>query len=450
MATPAEKKLRRARTMLILGDGDEPFFGSVAIGLDLIEDKRCRTAATDGKTIIYNADWIESLDIEETMALFEHEVFHVALKHGRLMRDVIKEPNFDMALWQQACDYPINELLQRKGRKLPLGPNGEPPVLDSKYDGWSAMRIYRQLLEDKEAMLDCDGDATDGSGQDNDQKGGDAQGQQQNGAPSDDGDQEQKNKRDELIEETGNFGGIMPLLDDVGEVASDEEVKKVERNFEMTVMNSARVLEKSLESQIGDIPGFVQEIIEAHTKPQRTYKDELIDIMEEITRDDYNWGKPNRKYEDVYLPSLYDKKLAELVVIVDSSGSVTQKELEIYAGEISGILEEFEGIQVHVLFHHVSVYNIETYESSDLPVKFGNIRSGGTSYRDAYRKIETEGYDPKAVLHFTDLDVMKSDFPQEKPEYPVFWMNTTPRLVNGRLRHATPPWGQVIDLDINA
>ena len=107
--TKAEGILRRARTMLILGIGDEPFFGSIALGLELIADPKFKSAATNGIDLRYNPDWIETLDPEEAMGLFEHEVFHVGLKHARLMRDVIKEPDFNNDIWQWSCDRPINE-----------------------------------------------------------------------------------------------------------------------------------------------------------------------------------------------------------------------------------------------------------------------------------------------------------------------------------------------------
>jgi len=151
MITPAEKKLRRARTMLILGDGDEPFFGSIAITLDLEPKPNCKSAATDGKSLFYNPEWIEGMTVEEAMALFEHEVFHVALKHGKLVLEIINEPDFDLNIYQIACDFPINSMLLAKGRKLPLGPQGQPPCADPQYDGMGTMRIYRQLMKENTA-----------------------------------------------------------------------------------------------------------------------------------------------------------------------------------------------------------------------------------------------------------------------------------------------------------
>jgi predicted metal-dependent peptidase len=304
-------------------------------------------------------------------------------------------------------------------------PSGNPIVYDPRFDGMSAFRVYRMLLKEKKDFL----------------KQFEANAESPSEVPF-----PTNPNVDDFIKDTGNLGGIIPTTNEKGEIANDEDLDQAEKDFEMVVMNSARVLMKALGSDVGDIPGFVKEIIESHTQPQRTYKDDILDIMEEITRDDYSWAYPNKKY-DIYLPSLHDLVLAELVVIVDSSGSVSQTELEVYAAEISGILTEFQGLQIHVIFHHVQAYHIETYTSDDFPISFGHIISGGTDYKHAYKRIEEEGYEPKVILHFTDLNVNKSSYPEKEPEFPVFWMNTSPRKSDGSLRHSRPPWGTVIDLD---
>jgi len=449
-----EKKLRRARTMLILGEGDEPFFGSVALSLDLIESPGCATAATDGKCMIYNPDWIKDLTIEEVMALFEHEVYHVALKHGQLMLDLMEEPDFDMGLAQRACDIPIDNRLITKGRKLPVTPDGFVHKFEKEFEGMSAIRIYRKLQEQKKKQPpppDEDGEGAGGEGDGT--SSGNIKSKKKkikSKKQSKDGDTS-PDVQEEFEKETGGFGGIMPLKseENPGEMATPEEVKQFEKDFDQKIANAGRILQKELESTIGDMPEFIQEIIEAHTEPQRTYKDLITDVLEEITRDDYCMGRPNRKYmDDVYLPSLYVKELNTIAVIVDTSGSITQGELETYASELSGILEEFEGFEIAVIFHNTYAYLTEFYSSEDLPIKFDKTQSGGTDYKDAYIKAAELEDEPVVIFHFTDLDVTNWAYPPNRPNAQVFWMNTTPRMPGGRLRYSTPPWGEVIDLEV--
>jgi len=438
----AEKILRRARTMLILGVGDEPFFGSIALGLELVPNKKFKSAATDGKYLWYNPEWIETLDPEQAMGLFEHEVFHVGLKHGRLMREMIEEPDFNNDIWQLSCDQPINERLIKKGRKLP-----GIPVYDPKYDGMSAVRVYRlRMAELAAAQCQPPGGSQDQSS-DNSQEQSPDDSQDQQCDPenqSSDGSQEQPSLED-FASDPNMCGGIVPAMDENNKPVDLEELQKIEDDFKVKIVNANRIIEKS---HGDDVPEFVKEIVDAHTKPQRTYVDELMDIMELITRDDYSWSRPNIKY-DIYLPSLYEKKAAELVVAVDTSGSVSNEELEVYGGEISGILEEFDSIEITVIYHSTRVTHTETFHTEDLPIKLTARQRGGTCYRDTFAEIDRMGLDPIVMLYFTDLWVSQGNYPSKYPDFPVYWLNTAGRNPDGNLKHSTPPFGTVIDLEVS-
>ena len=50
-----------------------PFFGSVVASVDYKENKGIPTAGTDGKTIYYNPDFLESLSVEQQTFVFAHE-----------------------------------------------------------------------------------------------------------------------------------------------------------------------------------------------------------------------------------------------------------------------------------------------------------------------------------------------------------------------------------------
>ena len=122
----------------------------------------------------------------------------------------------------------------------------------------------------KQQQQACSGDGGGGAPQkgDNGSATGDSDLSKDSQVDSDQDAKTQPDKPKELIEDTGGFGGILPPIDQKGNILAQDKIDEIERNFEMTVMNSARILEKSLESSIGDMPGFVQEIIKAHTKPQ--------------------------------------------------------------------------------------------------------------------------------------------------------------------------------------
>lgn len=437
--TKAEQILRRARTMLILGTGDEPFFGSIALGLELVPNRTLKSAATDGKTLWYNADWIETLDAEEAMGLFEHEVFHVGFKHGTLMREMIKEPDFDNDVWQIACDQPINERLIKKGRKLP-----GIPAYDPKYDGMSAIKTYRLMIEELAAASSLPQIPENGQ-----QNGQSLPGQDQSSPSQDTSPDQDPSDKEQSLEDFSSdpnmCGGIVPAMDKDNKPVDLEELLKAENDFKVKIINANRIIEKTHGMEV---PDFVKEIVDANIKPQKTYQDELMDIMELVTRDDYSWSRPNIKYEGIYLPSLYEKKVAELVVAVDTSGSVSDAELKVYGGEISGILEEFDGIEITVIYHSMNVTHVEVFHTDDLPIHLTARHRGGTCYKDTFLEVGRRGLDPIVMLYFTDLWVNQHNYPPRHPDFPVYWLNTAERNSNGNLKYSTPPFGTVIDLKI--
>lgn len=116
-----------------------PFFGSVVANLDYAEMKECPTAATDGKTVYYNPDFIETLSEDEKIFVLAHEVCHVAFDH------VFRSEGKDKRLWNIATDAVINQLLKKDG--LPLIQGGVDISETVNYD---AEEMYEKLVKEKE------------------------------------------------------------------------------------------------------------------------------------------------------------------------------------------------------------------------------------------------------------------------------------------------------------
>ena len=73
-----EQKLRKARAGLIL---DQPFFGALALRLQLQEDPSAGTAWTDGKSLGYDPTWIKGLTLDQVKGLWAHVILHCACAH---------------------------------------------------------------------------------------------------------------------------------------------------------------------------------------------------------------------------------------------------------------------------------------------------------------------------------------------------------------------------------
>ena len=115
-----------------------PFFGSVVANSNFIAEPAVRTAGTDGKTIYYNPNFIESITDEEQTFVFAHEICHIAFDH------IFRSEGKDKDLWNIATDSVVNAFLKQDGLPIVEGVVDIPEAIN--YD---AEEMYKKLLEEK-------------------------------------------------------------------------------------------------------------------------------------------------------------------------------------------------------------------------------------------------------------------------------------------------------------
>lgn len=151
-----------------------PFFGSVVASVGYKENKDIPTAGTDGETIYYNPEYLESLSVEEQTFVFAHEVCHIAFNH--ILRSEGKDPE----LWNIATDGVINQFLKRDGLKMAKG------VVDmAEAINYDAEQLYEKLLQEKQQRQQ---QQQNGQGNGQNQQGN----QQQSGSSGQSGNSQQK------------------------------------------------------------------------------------------------------------------------------------------------------------------------------------------------------------------------------------------------------------------
>jgi hypothetical protein len=134
--TTAGIRIQKARTTLLL---DHPFFGSLLFRLKGRENRSIATMATDGVSLYYNPEFVDTLNSATLAGVLAHEVMHPALQHH------VRRSGRDPKRWNEACDYAINPLLLDAGLSLPDG-----VLVDHRFRGMSAEQIYN--LRDAEAQ----------------------------------------------------------------------------------------------------------------------------------------------------------------------------------------------------------------------------------------------------------------------------------------------------------
>ena len=116
-----------------------PHFESIVEKLPIEFDDTIETACTDGEKLYFNKQFMESLDEDEQLFTFAHEVLHVALNH--IDRCLGK----NMYYWNLATDAVINDYLRHNGLKFVDGCVDVEGALNQ-----TAEELYEKFLKEEE------------------------------------------------------------------------------------------------------------------------------------------------------------------------------------------------------------------------------------------------------------------------------------------------------------
>ena len=124
-----------------------PRFGAQIAGanLEYRTDLKYHTAATDGKNIYFDPDYLASLSDYDKLFIIAHELMHVKFEHMYRIMDRNGQQR-DQELWNIATDAIINANLERDGFKIKNGYVNMPEALN-----YSAEEFYDKLLKEKQA-----------------------------------------------------------------------------------------------------------------------------------------------------------------------------------------------------------------------------------------------------------------------------------------------------------
>lgn len=354
--TPAHQKLSIARSRLLL---DHPFFGVLSLRMQLVEAPNVPTLAVDGRSIFFNPDFVMGLEEDLCVSAIAHEVMHPALDH------MYRRNGRNARKWNVACDYAANLILQDAG--LLIGP------------GWLCSPAYRDMSAEQiyEALPDGDGDGKGGEG----------------------GLQPQ----DQMLQPP-------PSVD--GELQEDLEVE-----WKLATVQAARVAKGR-----GDLPEAIKRLLKDALTPPIPWKDVLSAFMTERIKDDYSWRRPNPYYSHsgVYLPVMDGIGMGEVVIALDTSGSVASV-LDEFGSTVKDILNATAPLRVHVVYCDATVNQVSVF-SRGQEVTFEAVGGGGTDFRPVFDYVRDQGIRPACLLYLTD---MYGHFPQEAPDYPVMWCATS-------------------------
>lgn len=352
-------KLARAKTSLVL---DHPFIGAVALSLPFVFDDKIPTAATNGKRIAFNPEFVEKLTDEEVKFLVAHECFHPMLEHN------FRRGTRAARKWNVAADYVINKLLvDEKVGKMPKGGLHN----DATYaaGGGTSEGIYGILPDMPE-------DGTSGAGQP---------------------------------------GGPLDDCEDADGSPAEQEQQQAE--WKVRVAQAAQSAK-----MMGKLSANMQRLVETVLQPRVDWREVMQRFLVKARTDERSFARFNRRFiaQGMYLPSISGDRMGEVCFAVDCSGSIDQQTIDQFAAEIRRVKEDLMPERIHVLYFDSAVSHVECYDPHDEL----NIRphgGGGTDFAPVFTKIQELGINPVAIVFLTDLCCYSFG---QQPDVPVLWVTT--------------------------
>lgn len=371
-----------------------PFYASMLLRHEIVLDDATQSASTDGKTLRIGPAFFEKLPHAQRMTVLAHETEHVCkLHHTRRI-------NRDSERWNIACDHAVNNILLEAGFEPVPGYWN----CDSRFKDKCAEEIYRILDQEK---------------QDKDSQGKSQQGQNQS----------QQQKPQDKSQPAPH-----ELQKGLGKVMDAEEPSQAEEQAKQGLEQA-----KALAKRMGKLPQSIERNL-GNVSSSGDPRELLARFITEQAQSDYSWARPNKRYipHDLYVPSLYNKTLGKFVIAVDTSGSISQKEIQNSVEFILSCLDslaDFGSIQsVTVIYCDSAVQSVEELEPSQVCKPKGG---GGTDFKPPFAYIDKEEIQPAGMIYLTDGKCYS--FP-DAPSYPVLWG------LFSACAGFRPPFGETVEL----
>jgi len=386
--TKEETRVRRGIAKLLL---KKPFYGSILLQLKLIEDKKgillpFPTFGTDGRRLIFNAEFSKSLTSEELQTVLSHEATHVAALHPlrRGVREAFK--------WNIATDHEVNYILETC-EGLTMLEDSVPGI-----EGTAEKHYERMKQNEKECPCGCKGEGAGG---------------------------------EEESKHNGWKCSLLPPKLKPGESIEDVAAE-IKENVRQAVTQA---------KMWGEVPSGLEKILEDLLVPKMKWDEILRRFIETHYESKVDWASPNRRYlhRGIILPGMGRKRvLAEIALAVDTSGSISEKELLQACTEVRAILEDCYESHVQLpLIWFDAAYYLDFIGIDDEFIPKGG---GGTDFSVVMQCFKEEDLDQSGLVVITDGYCESYG---EEPSVPVLW------IVFGDYADSfSPPYGEVVKLEL--
>lgn len=370
-------------------------------------------AATDGSQLFLNPETFFKYGLNERVFICSHEILHCIFDHCRLIQrtkkigevrysDGTKLP-WDQMTMNKAMDYVINDALVN----AQIGKYNTNWLHDTKLgtEQDSVLDVYKKVYKAQPPQGGKGGQGgPPNSGQGAGQGKGGQQGFDEHLAP-------------------GSGQGKDP------EQAAAERNEGQWQTEVAAAINSARLR--------GQLPASLDRLLGQVLEPVVDWKDKIRGLFKrKVGNSAFDWRKLDRRLivRGIGAPGRMGYGCGLVVVAVDTSGSIGQKELDMFFAEMRGILEDCRPEKIMLMWADAKVHRVDDlYGPEDLQ-GLKPVGGGGTDFVPVFDEIRKLGVTPEALVYLTDL---YGRFPS-RPTYPVIW---------GSISKGVPvPFGDLVEI----
>jgi predicted metal-dependent peptidase len=403
-----EIRVKKAHIALMKHPETALYSGVMLMGKSEVVDDGCPTAYTDGVNKVYGRKFLETVDTEpKVRGLVLHENLHVALKQLPRGKDMFDE---NRKLANIAADLVVNNIIEDiKGtvngssERIVALPDGA--VYDPMFQNWSMREIYNYLKKN------CKGGKKGKGGQ----QGGQGS-EPPEGGSGDSGD-----------DDTITINGKTYDLSDADEHDLDNlkdlthgEIKEINDAIDKALREGGM-----LAGRMGaKMPRSISDLLE----PKVDWSDEMRDFVTSSIKgkDEFTWRKLNKRQlvNDILCPSVENETIGELVVSIDTSGSIGGEQITEFATELVSICELCSPDKVRVLWWDTDVHGEQVFVGNyqDIAKLLKPVGGGGTHVSCVSEYINKERINAECVIVFTD-GYVESDITWNINS-PTLWMVT--------------------------
>ena len=356
-----ERRLSKVKISIMRNPKFALWSGLMTVGkTSVVED--IPSACTNGRDEQYGREFIKKLDDKELAFVVLHETLHKAYRHMTTWKRLHDE---DHHLANLACDYVINLQLVDMDKDelllaMPKRPDGKPlGAIDERFRGMNAKQIFDILKEEQE-----EGGGGGGGGEGFDEH---------------------------------DWEGASSL--------SEEDKKQLEKEVDQAIRQGIIAEQKVVGKGGGRMGRDLADLVE----PKVDWREVLREFVKATcnAKDTSSWRRVNRRYlsSDIYMPSLIGERVGHLVIGIDTSGSVGNKELGEFLSEVQSIAKDVHPDKVDLIYWDGEVAGHEEYSASQVDSIIDSTKpagGGGTDPTCVMEYMKEKAIKPEAIIMLTD------------------------------------------------